>query len=135
MNKLQLPFSYFTLYPWALSRLNLVNKKCLATMFTKSSLGYSLYFSYKFPFLFRKLHFMKSIAEKIKVYLVKDLNEILGWDVATITKLKIKVIQGNGLENEIQHLTYWTKMVLKVADKVLIVYASYFLLEHVISKY
>ena len=78
---------------------------------------------------------MKSIAEKIKVYLVKDLNEILGWDVATITKLKIKVIQGNGLENEIQHLTYWTKMVLKVADKVLIVYASYFLLEHVISKY
>ena len=78
---------------------------------------------------------MKSIAEKIKVYLVKDLNEILGWDVATITKLKIKVIQGNGLENEIQHLTYWTKMVLKVADKVLIVNASYFLLELVISKY
>ena len=35
MNKLQLPFSYFTLVKW----LNLVNKKGLKTMFTKSRIG------------------------------------------------------------------------------------------------
>ena len=40
MNKLQLPFSYFTLYPDSIlvNRLNLVNKRGLTTMFTKSSL-------------------------------------------------------------------------------------------------
>ena len=37
MNKLQLPFSYFTLYP------ELVNKRGLTAMFTKSSLGCTLY--------------------------------------------------------------------------------------------
>ena len=41
MNKLQLPFSYFTLYPDSIlvNRLNLVNKRGLTTTFTKSSFG------------------------------------------------------------------------------------------------
>ena len=41
MNKLQLPFSYFTLYPDMIlvNRLKLANKRGLTTMFTKSSLG------------------------------------------------------------------------------------------------
>ena len=41
MNKLQLPFSYFTLYPDMIlvNRLKLANKRGLTTTFTKSSLG------------------------------------------------------------------------------------------------
>ena len=48
MNKLQLLFSYFTLYPDYL--VNLVNKRGLTTMFTKSSLRCS----YTWQFLARK---------------------------------------------------------------------------------
>ena len=42
MDKFQLPFSYFTLYPYSIylvNWLNLANKRSLTTIFTKSSLG------------------------------------------------------------------------------------------------
>ena len=41
MNELQLPFSYFALYPDLIlvNKLNLVNKRGLTTTFIKSSLG------------------------------------------------------------------------------------------------
>ena len=41
MNELQLPFSYFALYPDLIlvNKLNLVNKRGLTTMFIKSNLG------------------------------------------------------------------------------------------------